>query len=81
MVARVAREVVGWLVDCVFMFYFHDWYFIFLRIKITLVIPTQWAKSPKKQSVGVYFPPSDCFFSDFAHYPKTIGYLVYSSLD
>jgi len=29
---------------------------------------TQWAKSPKKQSEGVRFTPSDCFFGDFAYW-------------
>jgi len=35
----------------------------------------QWAKSPKKRSVGVYFwqrTPSDCFFGDFAHWERTL---------
>jgi len=39
----------------------------------------QWAKSPKKQSVGVYTiwhcinkksTPSDCFFAHFAHWER-----------
>jgi len=35
---------------------------------------TQWAKSLKKQSVGVYQirTPLDCFFADFAHWDVTI---------
>jgi len=37
------------------------------------VILTQWAKSPKKQSVGVYF----CFFGDFAHWKNFYYCLLY----
>jgi len=47
-------------------------------IKTLINLPSQWAKSPKRQSVGVYFcmvlyffnkkrTPSGCFFDDFAH--------------
>jgi len=45
---------------------------------------TQWAKSPKKQSVGVFKKrtPPDCFFGDFAHWVEytTIDYDVLLTL-
>jgi len=39
-----------------------------------ITVLTQWAKSPKKQSVGVYQKgtPSDCFFGDFAHWEPNL---------
>jgi len=54
---------------------------IFIYKFLLLVKITQWAKSPKKQSVGVYnmalyfecrikkkCTPSECFFGDFSHW-------------
>jgi len=43
---------------------------------------TQWAKSPKKQSSGVFFDnmartPSDCLFGDFAHLGRNSNLFCY----